>query len=85
MENDPNFIEVETWGGEKNTKIDPKNVFRKGDELTTIFGGAVVKIKESDIINPKADAILESEDIKKMSVPEIDNLIGRLKQLRETL
>ena len=86
MEHEPKNIEaveVETWDKDKVVKVKPEQVMRRGNELTAVIGGTVQKIHESNIDNPKADSILESEDVKNMSVAELENLIARLTQLKE--
>jgi len=82
--NNPEIVEVETWDKNATVKVKPESVIRRGKELTAVIGGTVQNIHESNIDNPKADSVLESEDVKNMSAAELENLIVRLEQLKET-
>ena len=82
--NNPEIVEVETWDKNATVKVKPESVIRRGKELTAVIGGTVQNIQESNIDNPKADSVLESEDVKNMSAAELENLIVRLEQLKET-
>lgn len=74
------IIEVETWDKDKVVKVKPEQVMRRGKELTAIIGGTVQTIHESNIDNPKAELVLESEQVKGMSPAELENLIAKLEE-----
>jgi hypothetical protein len=81
MEHEPkntDIVEVETWDQDNVTKVKPEQVMRRGKELTAIIGGTVHKINELNIDNPKADLVLESEQVRNMSVAELEDLIVKL-------